>query len=250
MANVTIFIKGIAMFYHKGDGLWKVLFPFDECHTVKLITPNNGNGDSLGIGAGATVRIKTINPTSKFDIDPNFDTFLDLTSENAHKEGVKLKTNNANPFVLLTIENAKVSVGESTRCRFQLQEGNTGLTPFTHIAYSAKATIESEKIEIEVGGSVVDDFDQTVIIVFDNLCPTENPNNPVSDLILLYDVIEDSSGNGNEFTIDRHPEEKPGAALITDPILSAMGINDNNVLPFAPGLPCNVVKAGKSNDLP
>lgn len=247
--KATILINGIALFYHKGDGLWKVLFPFDKCHTVKLLTPDNGTGVSLGTGEGSQVRIKATGAASKFDIDPNFADFLDLTSDNAHSSGVKLK-DDANPFVLLTIESAKVSVGTHTLCRFQLFDANenVGLTPFRRIAYSGKAEIDSEKIEIEINGNVEHSFEHdNIVIAFDNLCPTEDPKNPVSDLILLYDVIEDASGSGKEFTVDRHPDEKPGAALVTGPILGLLGPVDNNPAVFLPGLPCNVFKAGKSN---
>jgi hypothetical protein len=248
MARTTIFIRGISMFYHKGDGLWKVLFPFDKCHTVKFITPNNVAGDSLGVGAGARVRIKAVNPTSKFDINPNFDHFLDITSEKAHKNGVKLKAD-AKPFVLLTIESAKVSVGRDTHCKYQLFDGTTGLSSFNEIAYSGKAIIESEGIEIEINGEVVDGLNQDAVLVFNNICDTEDPNNPVSDLILLYDVIEDASGSGKKFTIDRDPTQKPGAAAVTPSILDAIGPKDNDPSPFFRGLPCNVVKASKSNNL-
>jgi hypothetical protein len=239
--KATIFIKGIGMIYSE-ENEWKILFPFDDCHTVKYKTSESEDAVSLA-APGRTVRIRAAQPTSVFKVGARFDDFLDITSSVAHKDGIRLKAAGELPTVLLTIENAEFSVASHTFCRYQMLSSTQVLTHPREIAYSGKAEIDAGEITVETDdGEFQQTFNNDVIILFDNICL--NPGDgtePVSDMKLLYDVIEDASEPGKQFTIDRDPAQKPGALLV-DPNFTGFGDLDN-VAPGKEGLPCNVVKA-------
>jgi hypothetical protein len=247
MAKVEIFFRGIGMIHHKDDGLWRVLFPFDDCHTVKFTSTFSEKEFSLA-SPGRNVRIRAVEPTSVFKIGERFDDFLDIASEVSHQDGVRIKDEEGTPFVLLTMENAEMLVGSHTYCRYQLLDKTNVLTHPKEIAYSGKAVIEAKSVVVEADG--VDGFpltfDEDARISFDNICLQNalHPNNqPISDLELLYDAIEDAAEPGKKVTIDRDPAQKP-EVLKTD--LNFAGITDlDNILPGQKGLPCNVVKASR-----
>lgn len=258
MAKVTAFFRGSGGFYEKGDGLWRILYPFDDCHTVRFKLSEEEKGISLA-APGREIRIKVENPVSRFEIGERFDDFLDLTSEVAHKDGVKLKDAEQPEGVLILVENAKLSVGEHTSCRFQLLQSKTDniLTAPKEIAYSAKIEIEGEKIIIEADGA--EDFPRSfeqgnVEIIFDNTCPPtedeEDESNvePISDLALLYTLIEDVNDPKKTLTIARDPAQMPGA-LIINPASFAGSRRLDNVRPGEKGLPCNIVKISKPTNM-
>lgn len=245
--KATILIQGIGLIYHKDDGLWKVLFPFEECHTVKFKESFSDPGISLA-GLTSQVRIKTVNPTSSFEVG-DFDDVLDLTADRAHQEGVNLKDNPA-PFVLLTVENAHFTIMHSTFCRYHLIDGLGPISKLKQIAYTVKGNIECDSLIVEADGvsGFPKKFDQNIDLIFNNECPPGSSGS-VSDLRLLYDVIKDARNNDLKLTIERDPEQKPQATP-TSPILSVLSRADNNCRPGEEGLPCNVFKATKPGNLP
>lgn len=260
--KATIFIRGVGMVF-EDEGVWKVIFPFDECHTVKFKESDQDPGISLAAPGGGKVSIRAVEPSSSFAVGDDFDDFIDLTADKAHCEGVVLK-DKPDPFVLLSIQNARLSVGEHTFCRYHLLDGDYPVSELKEVAYSAKAEIESRQLVVEAEG--VEGFPKTfdgadsIVLTFDNICPPEEDDDdetdedlqeePVSDLKLLYGIMQDARGNGKEFTIDRAEDEKPGNAPPPEPGTPGLSQRDNdNLLPGEPGLPCNVVKGEKPRNM-
>lgn len=250
--KATIFIRGIGMIHEK-DGAWGILFPFDDCHTVKFSTGEDDEGsEAISLAPSAReVRVQAVNPESVFRAGEGFEEFLDITSNVAHKDGVKLKTDDDLPFILLKIENAEFSIASHTFCRYQLLSGSNVLTEPKAIAYSGKAEIIAESIVIDAAGveGFPKTFDQDIEILFDNICPPSmaliSNAEPVSDLNLLYNVVEDVTEPGKKLIIDRDPSQKPGS-IVLEPGFGGIGLGDlDNVLPGQKGLPCNMVKATK-----
>lgn len=251
MAKITIVVRGISLIYHKNDGLWRVLFPFDDCHTIKFKTPQNGAGVSLTI-PGLKVRAKANGPTSVFKVGDRFEDFLDLTGEGVHENGLKPKGGADRPAVLLTMQNAEFSLGEPTNSDFQFIDAGVPIGPFRQVAYSGKAVIECKELVIEADG--VTGFPQTfdqdgTQLVFDNIC-FPDPDPFESDLKLLYTIIEDAGGTGKEFTVDRPDDQKPSpfeSPHTEADDFTGFGQEDNNVRPLIDeGLPCNVFKASEA----
>ncbi|HVE55343.1 MAG TPA: hypothetical protein VNB22_00845 [Pyrinomonadaceae bacterium] len=261
MVTVRIIIRGIALAYFKqGQDIWKVLFPFDDCHLVKFKLSENEAGVPLA-GTGRQIRIRAENPTSAFEIGDNFGEFLDITSKHSHQNGIKPKGSLADKSVLLSIENAKFSVFEFTRCRFQLMDDENVTIPPKVIGYSGKAEITGEKVIVEAEGvsGFPKTFDQDGLIIFDNICPRNleeqiGPDGEIhmlaedqpSDFEKLYEIVEDASEPDKKFVVDRDPTQKPGAV---EAVFTGFSFQDN-VVEGEPGLPCNIFVASVADSLP
>ena len=249
MAKITIIIQGIAISYHKNDGLWKILFPFGDFHMVEFKERSSSDGISLA-QSGCNIRITTANAQSSFEAGDDYRDFLDLTDEYSHSSGVKLKQDWQDRAVLMSVENARFLVHKYTDYEhFMLRDTNVTSVP-KKIAYSGKFEIEAESIAV-----YVDDhpefpkvFDDVCTLVFDNDCHDDTPKT-TSDFVMVYNVIEDVEDPALQFTVDTIPSNSyeriyPGAirASQTDKVCYRDPVNK--------GLPCHIVKISKSVELP
>src|ERR1041384_6121142 len=116
MASVCIYFGGLGMAYKKPKGnedRWHVLFPFDDCHSVKFSYEPQG-GPSVFYGhlanQGAQIEIRGNNVKSRTGSTPNFNKYVfDMTAPETHSK-VQLNENWDKKGVLLTMENAVFSV--------------------------------------------------------------------------------------------------------------------------------------------
>lgn len=245
MAKITVDIKGIAMIYHKGDGIWKILFPFDGCHTVKF--SSSLDAGEISLAGQSHVRVITENPLSRFGIGSNYDAFLDMTADYMHEDGVKAKSDWQQKGVLLAIENAVFSVDEMTKSKYRVTEEGKTKKDFAYIGYSGKAEIESEKVTVEVPGlaGFPRVFDEDCRLVFDNDC-RQFDLRETSDFQMFYSLIEDRINPGRQFTTERdavvQSEESQSSTFPP--------MEDTNPAPDEEGLPCHQVIIGDPPLLP
>jgi hypothetical protein len=248
MAKITIIVQGIAISYHKNDGLWKILFPFGDSHLIKFKETLNDNGLSLA-KSNRYIRITAENAESSFAAGDNYKDFLDLTDEYSHSNGVRLKEDWEEKAVLMSVENAKFSVHKYTDYEhFMLKDTVVTSVP-RKMGYSGKFEIISESITVHV-----DDhpefpkvFDADCTLIFDNDCYDDKPKTR-GDFEMVYNVIEDSQNSARQFTVAAVPDNRdesisPGATFI--PQTEEAGYRD----PLNKGLPCHLVKISKTESL-
>jgi len=248
MAQVNIIVKGIAMSYHKNDGLWKVIFPFGECHKVKFKEGSGDLGISLAEG-NRQIRITTENAVSSFEIGENYDDFLDLTASYSHANGVRMKDGWEEAAVLMTVENGKFSVDEHTETQhLMLKENSVTLEPTT-IGYSGKIEIDSERVIIDV-----DDhpefpkvFDSDCTLIIDNDCE-QGETRIISDFDMVYNVVEDAAMENEKFVVTKAPEKAEFPIVVGRIFDGAQG--DKFKDPFTRGLPCHMVTISQTDNLP
>ena len=247
MARVNIIIKGIAMSYHKGDGLWRILFPFGDCHEIKFKEDEESSGISLA-GVNRQIQITTENVSSVFEIDSNYDDFLDLTADYSHSNGIKMKDGGDQNSVLMSIENAKLSVYAYTENEHMLMHQNNVTFAPALIGYSALATIDSEKVFINVNDhpDFPKVFKQDCTLIFDNDCG-EGDTREISDFDLVYSVVEGVAAEEERFVVEKVPKN------IDHPIVVGMVYHPaekDHKDPFAGGLPCHMVRVSQPENLP
>lgn len=253
--NVTIILQGVGMIYQKND-LWKIIYPFDDCHTLKFSFHEDGKLDeaiigSLAAGNNTTIEIVTNLPSPGATEGENFTKFFDLTEADAHSSGIQRIANNG---VLLTIANATLDIYEMTQSNYVLKENGTIIKELGLIGYSAKAEIElgpGETFSILVNGSKILEGESNLsyILNFNNHCyrPPNAFAEDTTDFLMLYDVLEDASIGGRRFEVARHPDDLPPASSASG---SSTLFFDTNPAPLAKGLPCHKVRASRTNDLP
>lgn len=247
MAIVNIIITGIAMTYHKGDGIWKTLFPFGECHEVKF----KENGTAPGIplaSANRQIRVTTENAASEFEIGKNYSAFLDLTADYSHTNGVTVKNDWAQRAVLMSIENAQLSVHEYTKTEHLMLKANEVTFAPSLIGYSAKATINGERVIVEV-----DDhpdfpkiFEEDCTLIFDNDCQLGDTRD-ISDFDMVYSIVEPISEE-ERFIVSKLPENLD-FPVVVGTLLDLPALNDIKD-PFVGGLPCHMVVVSQPDELP
>lgn len=247
MATVNIIIKGIAMTYHKKDGIWKILFPIGECHKLKFKENDNDQGIPLA-EANRQIQITTQNAVSEFEINENYSDFLDLTADYSHTDGVKLRDDWSENAVLMSIENAKLSVHEYTETEhMMLKENSVTLAP-TQIGYSAQAIISGERIIVNVDNEpgFPKIFEDDCTLIFDNDCGA-GETRETSDFDLVYNVVEGTNAMGERYVVTKLDES------IDFPIFVGTSFNvagcEKYKDPFARGLPCHIVRISKSENL-
>ena len=248
MATVNIIIKGIAMVYHKDDGLWKIIFPFGEGHEIKF----KEGFEDLGIplaGEAREIRILTENASSSFEIDENYYDFLDLTADYSHENGVRLKDDWREKTVLMTIENAKLSVYEYTETEHMMLKGNNVTFAPTKICYSGQASINCEKVVIEVDNHPLFPkiFEQSCTLIFDNDCEA-GATREISDFDMVYRVVEDKEAVAERFVVTKVAEDID-YPIVVGTVLDGED-NEINRDPLRTGLPCHLVRVSKPEELP
>jgi hypothetical protein len=250
MAIVNIIIKGIAMSYYKDNDIWRIIFPFGECHEAKFKVDAGDPGIPLA-EAGRRITVTTENPSSSFEIDDNYYDFLDLTADYSHADGVKLKDDWDEYAVFMTAENAKLSVYEYTPSEHVLtsSDNKVKFAP-AQIGYSAIVRIESEKVIIDVGEhpDFPKIFDQNCTLFIDNDCE-QGAERKFSDFDLVYNVVEDASPASERFVV-RKISESLDTPIFVGSVYDPDDDNEGTKDPFARGLPCHKVRISKSENLP
>ena len=248
MAAVNIIIKGIAMTYHKEDNVWKIIFPIGECHEIKFKESPDQPGISLAEGK-QQIQITTENAVSGFEIDANYQDFLDLTGDYSHLNGVKLKDDWNENAVLMTIENAKLSVCEYTETEHLLLKGDEVTFAPAKIGYSAQAQIISERVIVNVDNHP--DFpkvlDEDCTLIFDNDCE-QGETREISDFDLVYNVVEDINAAAERFIVTKVPENIDFPISVGTVFDSRT--DEKSKDPFARGLPCHIIRVSRPENLP
>jgi hypothetical protein len=245
MATVNIIITGIAMTYHKEDGIWKVLFPIGDCHEIKFKESENEPGIALA-QANRQIQITAQNPSSEFEIADNYSDFLDLTGEYAHSDGVRLKDDWSENAVLMSIGNAKLSVYKYTTTEHMMLKENRVTLPPTQIGYSAQAVINGERVVVNVDNhpEFPKTFEEDCTLIFDNDCG-EGDSREISDFDLVYKVVE-----GTDAAAERCVVTKVSDSVdVPIEVGTVFDKDDDSRDPFARGLPCHIVKVSKSENL-
>jgi hypothetical protein len=248
MAIVNIIITGIAMTYHKEDGIWKVLFPFGECHEVKFKENEAASGIPLA-AANRQIRITTEDAVSKFEIGKNYSSFLDLTADYSHTNGVTLKNDWEQKAVLMSIEDAKLSVHEYTKTEHLMLKANEVTFAPALIGYSAKATINSERVILEVDDHLdfPKVFEEDCTLIFDNDCQLGDIRE-VSDFDMVYNVVEPIISEEERFIVSKLPANIDYPVTVGT-LLDLPDLNDIKD-PFVGGLPCHLVAVSQPDNLP
>jgi hypothetical protein len=248
MALVRIFIKGIAMNYHKDDGLWRILFPIGDCHEIKFMKNDTDPGLALAKG-NRQIRIRTEGASSKFQTGDNFDQFLDLTAEYSHKDGVKVRDGWAEKAVLMTVENAKFSVDTLTNIDHFMLQGNKVTRSPGRIGYDGVLEIEADKVTVEVDdhAKFPQSFTEDTILIFDNDCGLFDPRK-LSDFDMVYNVVDDANNPGQKFEMAKITDQMKGS-LAAGTVLDHedfQKVKDS----LSKGLPCHEIQISRANGLP
>jgi hypothetical protein len=243
MALVNIIVKGIAMSYHKGDNLWRILFPFGGCHLIKFKEGENDPGIALA-EADQSIQINAENAESEFNVGDDFSHFLDLTAEYSHVNGVRMKDGWEENAVLLTIENGEYSVEEYTATEHVMVRDNIVTREPQNIAYSSKIAVRAEKVIVNVAGhpDFPKTFDTDSTIIFDNDCG-EGETREISDLEMVYTVIEDAD-NPFEYCLVAKVPPSLRTSFRVGTVYSEHRDSSET------GLPCHVIIISKSENLP
>jgi hypothetical protein len=248
MAKVNIIIKGVAMSYHKGDGIWKIIFPFGECHLVKFKETENELGIALA-GKNRRIRIRTENPQSTFEVGDDYNDFLDLTADYSHANGVKMQAGWEDRAVLMTMENTRLSVAEHTQSEHLVVKAKIVTLEPTKIGYSYKAEIESEKVIVEVDNHPdfpkVFDNDQTII--FDNDCQM-GETRKTTDFEMVYNVIEDAAQKTEHFEVAKVSVNSKSSIVAGD-VYEAATADEAYKDSYIDGLPCHGIRISKIDNL-
>jgi hypothetical protein len=244
MAKINIIVQGIAISYHKNDGLWKILFPFGDSHLIKFKESSNDTGLSLA-KPNRHIRITTENAKSRFASGDNYEDFLNLTDEYSHLNGVKLKKDWDNQAVLMSVENAKFSVHEYTEYEhFMLNDTKVTSMP-EKIGYSGKFEIESESITIHVNDHP--DFpkviDKDCSLIFDNDCHDDKPK-ASGDFEMVYNVIEDAKNSEWQFNVATVPTDCDEAIIPGKTFIQKVYRDPRNK-----NLPCHMVRISRAENL-
>jgi hypothetical protein len=258
MSTITITFRGVAIGYKKGE-VWKVLFPFNSCHTVKFLVrepdtgeetliDNFGNaGNRIDLQAGAAVR----NSSSPIHFDPNL---YDLTSAKTH--GSLVRANNwSDRGVVLTLGPAEFSVvdylqdpdpyGSSPWLTDGKQEW-----PIERLVHSVKATLvleDGDSLNVISEGStkLTTGADSDHDLIFDNDCPDLVANK--NDMHMFYQVVEDGHDPSRRFWIKGKGSALPSKQTAQDIDRKKPRSNPPNL---AGGKPCLFVVASSAENLP
>jgi hypothetical protein len=260
-ANVQI--KGIGIWYYRNDGKFRVFFPFDLNHNVRLSI----NGEQAIPLAHPNQRVNIVVTNPMAAPDPDMSALMDITEKDKAHVEVKAFIDQVNLApahrgVLLVMDKGKYSQAYPTKCRWGLRQknGNKELEP-REITYSGQLDLEGTDIRFEfvppIAAPTIHDGDR---IVFDNECAPQNADES-ADFQMIYSILFDKHSPGTEFAIRRHPDDEPTLwTLLLDWLRRIVGgdtssegkakMFNNNPVRFQKGLPCNNLKASASDDLP
>ena len=273
MSEFTIITKGIAASYLKKDAaqndVWKVLFPVNDCHNLKLRVgrddENTDHDSGIVLGQmGVRIDISVTNPlTATATKGGDYDDFLDLTGAGLHSA---LKTKfplDEMKAVLMSIENAEFSAEDHHPDAFKFVNGNgvDVTAPFQPIGNCGKAVVEGGELTLRVTGlgsgnfSMV--FSEDTVITFDNDC-YKATTKTAGDLEMLYDILRDAEDPGKKFSLKNMTFLSQRAVVGVGANGGGPNVNTvttTNVTSAAPensfeGLPCNKFRISVPRTLP
>lgn len=273
MSIVRILITGVGMGYKKslpkGGEVWTLLFPFNECHSLKFRVSRDGVGPPYDFVAhlaqpGAEVAVSTnlalISPQSDSDFDKYV---LDLTSPAAWGTHVKLRrvSNWENRGVRMTIENAKFHVQDYVADINNLDpclKGPSTERRITTLAHRVYAQIDLGstgvlKINAKDGSVLFESVPgKNALLWFDNDCKDREPIS--NDMDLLYYLVEDADGSGRQFQVIGKapvPGSSPSESVQFAFRRSKDAFPDTGDTPdLGVGKPCMFVTVGDPENLP
>ncbi len=239
----NVFIEGVAASYNI-DSVWKILFPLDDCHILRLRTDTNHPSENFGLPMGKKgfrMDISVTNPVSDFKVTKSYEKFVDLTGSTAHSGGVKLKDIGLSRLkaTLVSIENGEFSSAKDTTRKFRLLDkaGAAVTNTFETIGEHGKVTLMGDELKIRVKGPGADFsivFPESADIFLDNDCENKSTND-IGDLEMLYTLIEDKVAPGIvKFRLESEIDLTP------DPTGTSGDPNG--------GLPCNIYQISKPGD--
>jgi|GEM_PF-5716328 len=240
--TVDIIIKGVALCYVKGkpadaNEIWKVLFPFDECHSVKF-SYRIDDGVLVKVGhlarANCKVDINLSTPrTPTAEKTANFNSVLDLTKKtNPRKthDKIKRKDDWSQKAVLLSISNAKMSVFDYMQDYLDediyLREKKNGASgrkelisePLAHWLKARIVLSETETFNVICDGTnlitppAATGDDVLYTLIFDNDCLDVRENK--NDMDMFYKIIEEPTKTNRKFHITGESERSSGLRVI------------------------------------
>lgn len=255
--TVNVLIKGVAICYEK-DNLWKVLFPFDGCHSVKVSYKVDGREVFLGHFGQVNNRLSI--STDQQQIPPQSSNqfkqeVLDLTDPSGKTHPTVMKKQGWNDRgVLLTIKNINFDVRHKLKRDFPNSVRNLDLIltdrvterrfgAAEDVAHSVEGNInlkgnETVTITTAAGTNIfTSEPGNAYEITFDNDCELPNPSGK-NDMEMFYELIEEPGKPNRKFIIEgkRTGDPVPGPKAIPPSLLE--------------GKPCLAVQVTKSEQLP
>lgn len=269
MKTFTIIIQGIALGYLK-DNVWKVLFPFNDDHKVRLKFDNVRADDiagRLGIplaGRNTMIRISVRNPgIAKAVEGGKFNNFLDITNPDEAHTDVKVKSDDLSQLdaALLTIENAEFSTRDETThsFRFVRRAGSPAApsnAPFRKIGNFGEAKLTGDELTIEVTGDGAFapfnmTFTEDTTLILDNDCPKQTEAD--GDSVMLYNILEDIADPRVQFKLEKEVAAGASAGAGGTSTTGTTGTTGSSPQPDnsdPEGLPCNMFRASRVGGLP
>jgi hypothetical protein len=260
MAKIAIIITGIALSYQKNN-LWKVLFPFNECHNIKFryFTEDQWSHPPVPLASpNRRIEIRPNMPTTAHSIGNYYNDFIDFTGNYAHSGGLDL-LNWYDHGILLTIPNASFGVFEFTNTKCVLEENTSspnlpvfgpaivGYSAIAHIATSPQGYVDL----VQINGNeetVLQRFNTDTYLWFDNNCDQDTPD---SDTYMLYSLVTGKGGDSNRFSSERDPADHPSPYPFPGSEINFTSVrNTENSSVATDGVPCHKLRASKSDDLP
>lgn len=252
-ATVDIIMKGVGLCYRKKD-VWKVLFPFNDCHTVKFSHRKDDEKlekegslkekcRKIDINISPARQQQTATHTTNF-----IDRVLDLThtpqQNQVQGKPAKVKTHGKvkvrggwnETSVRLSIQNAEMSVldyiQDYTDEDIVLVEDNGGKSaqnseqkidhPLVHWLKARVTLNQNERLKITRDGSDFleisnpDNSSPQYTLIFDNDCVAVDHKQNDSDMFYL--VIKDSDGSKRQFRITT-PDQSGKQTFVIPPNL-------------------------------
>lgn len=262
MTKIAIIITGIALSYQK-ENLWKVLFPFNECHKIKYryFTDGQWSHPSVPLASpNRRIEIRPTLPTTAHSIGNYYNDFIDFTGSYAHNGGLDL-LDWYNHGILLTIPNASFGIFEFINTKCVLEETTSSPNPTVFgpeiAGYSAIAHIETspqgyvDLVQIDGGEELVlQNFSADTYLWFDNNCDQDTPT---SDTFMLYNLVKGKGADSRRFSSERDPADHlspypfPGSK---SNFFDFFNTNPENSSVASDGVPCHKFRASQSDDLP
>ena len=219
MPNNTINIKvsGVVLFCQK-MGITRLIFPIDaDCHRVAFTHQKQGESPSAVTNLaqpGREIQVATQDAVSTTGVSNDINQFIDLTADYSHDSGIEMKTGWQDKAVVVTIENAYVSLGELSARKFILLEDNVirrkaekiGNSFNADITLSSNGRVSIFYEEMNQDFSVFEsEAGSNYTLTFDNDCAMLPPT-ARNDFDMYYDLIEDAFSRRKFKLIGLKPE--------------------------------------------
>lgn len=255
--NIKFIIKGLAICYHKDDGVWRIIFPFDEDHiinfTLKKTKILESAAENLGefplnrivkeettfqsislAAANRRISIETVNALIPDKLESgDFSEFIDMTANYSHFNGVKLKDNWQERGVLMTLPNATLFMEKSTLSSFILAPQN--LSVGVDLGTIGEVVGGNVSLDSAGGCMVLKIADDNIVppidfeenasyeLIFDNDCATLNGVGK-EDFPHYYELLEDVESNDLIFDANVKLEKTVSIESETNPLILCGGV--------------------------